>query len=83
MEYEDVVITFKVIKTPADEYTAIGFPIGSTITFNLSDYGDTINLNFGQGDGATFKKEELEPIKAVVTTKTVIEGKEEIEANFF
>lgn len=82
MEYKKVTITFKVIKTPEDEYTAIGFPVGSLVSLDAKEYGDTITLNFGQGDGARFKKEELEPVEAIVTTQTVIKEKETIIANF-
>lgn len=81
-----VEITFKIIKTPIDEYTASSFPEGSTITMNLEDYNkhpNVVNLNFGQGDGAFFKKDELEPAIAYVTTIDIIDNVKLIKQKFF
>lgn len=73
---ETTIVTFRVIKKPKDDYTAIGFPVGSSVSFNILDYKDVIVLNFGQGNGASFLKDELEPIAAKVTTTVCIEDKE-------
>ena len=59
----------RVIKTPAENYTAIGYSIGD---IQPCDYYDLINqlktkkkvdINLGQGDGCTFNADEIEIVE--------------------
>lgn len=85
MEIDKVILEFRIKSIPKDEYTAIGYPIGSTVSCTLEQYRNGKNyfsLNFGQGDGATFNKEELEVLKATVIYHEVITDAKTIEDNF-
>lgn len=85
MEIERVILELKVKSTPSDEYTAMGYKIGEIVCCTLEQYKDdenTLTLNIGLGDGVTFRKDELQITKAIVTYTRIIDDVNEIEDNF-